>query len=294
MRILLLGKVGQLGWELNRCLQPLGEIFAVDYPEIDLTKPKDLRERIRAINPQVIINATAYTAVDRAENEANLARAINAIGSAVIAEEAVLLGAAMIHYSTDYVFDGKKGAPYVETDTPQPLNVYGKTKLEGEQAIQSIGGAYLIFRTAWVYSTHRESFVYKVLHWARQKTTLEIVDDQISNPTWARALAEITALLLARSENNPVSWLGERRGLYHLAGAGYTSRYEWARAILRLDQKPDEQLTKQVAPVATSRFPTPAERPLFSALDCSRFEGVFGVRLPAWDLALELAMDAVQ
>ena len=198
MRILLIGKRGQLGWELHRCLLPLGEVQALDYPEIDLAKPDSLRKLVRTSAPDVIVNATAYTAVDKAESERELAFAINAVAPQVMAEEAQKIGAVLIHYSTDYVFDGKKGAAYTEEDDPHPLNVYGASKLAGEQAIRSVGGVYFILRTAWVYSTRRDSFVSKVLQWSRQSETLRIVDDQISNPTWARMLAEITALILAR------------------------------------------------------------------------------------------------
>ena len=291
MKILLLGKNGQLGWELQRCLAPLGEVRALDYPEIDLANRDSLRDSIRANKPEVIVNATAYTAVDRAESESELAYAINAAGPAAIAEEAKSLGAALIHFSTDYVFDGTKGEPYVETDTPNPLSVYGKSKLAGEQAIQSIGGAYLILRTAWVYSTRRDSFISKVLQWARQNETLKIVDDQVSNPTWARMLAQATALLLARAGNNFYPWLAGRKGLYHLAGDGYVSRLEWARKILELDPHRDEQVCKEILPALTSDFPTPAQRPLFSALDCDHFTATFGLRLPAWESALRMAME---
>jgi len=291
MKILLLGKNGQLGWELQRCLAPLGEVRALDYPEIDLANRDSLRDSIRANKPEVIVNATAYTAVDRAESESELAYAINAAGPAAIAEEAKSLGAALIHFSTDYVFDGTKGKPYIETDTPNPLSVYGKSKLAGEQAIQSIGGAYLILRTAWVYSTRRDSFISKVLQWARQNETLKIVDDQVSNPTWARMLAQATALSLARAGNNFYPWLAGRKGLYHLAGDGVASRLDWARKILELDPHRDEQVCKEILPALTSDFPTPAQRPLFSALDCDHFTATFGLRLPAWESALQMAME---
>jgi len=288
MRILLLGKVGQLGWELHRCLQPLGEVQALDYPEIDLAKPDSLREIIRTSVPDLILNATAYTAVDRAESEPDLAMAVNAAAPAVLAEEAKRIHAALIHYSTDYVFDGTKGASYMETDTPNPLNVYGASKLAGERAIQSVDGAYLVLRTAWVYSTRRDSFVSKVLQWARQNATLRIVDDQISNPTWARMLAEITTLVLAQGAEH----IQERKGIYHLAGNGYASRYAWAKEILKLDPKASEQVTKELLPASTVDFPTPAERPLFSVLECKNFADVFKLKLPDWNLALEMAMSA--
>lgn len=290
MRILLLGKHGQLGWELQRSLFTLGSVQALDFPELDLSQPESLRAIFAASPPQVVINATAYTAVDRAESEPHLAQAINAQAAQIMAEECRRCGAALIHFSTDYVFDGAKGAPYVETDAPNPLGMYGASKLAGEQAIQAVGGAYLILRTAWVYSLRRASFVTKVLEWARQQASLRVVDDQISNPTWSRSLAQATAHLLALAGSDPAAWLGERAGLYHLAGGGYASRLEWAQAILELDPARDEQVAQAVLPARTAEFPTPAQRPLFSALDCSRFEHTFGLSLPDWRLALQLAM----
>lgn len=287
MKILLLGNTGQLGWELQRTLLPLGDVMAVDYPAIDLSKPETMRGLVQQSAPDVIINATAYTAVDKAENERDLAFAINAHSAGVLAEEAKKRGTLVIHYSTDYVFDGKKGALYNEVDKTHPLNVYGESKLAGEQAIQTIGGNYLILRTAWVYSNRRDSFVAKVLQWSRQNETLKIVDDQVSNPTWARMLAEASSLLLARG----VNYLTERKGLYHLAGGGYASRLEWAREILRLDSKAQEQIIKETLPAATKDFPTPALRPLYSPLDCSKFTETFEVELPPWSHALALAMN---
>ena len=290
MKVLLLGKTGQLGWELQRALQPLGEVIALDCPEIDLANAASLRATIRQQRPELIVNATAYTAVDKAESESELAHAINAVGPGVLAEEARALNAVLIHYSTDYVFDGAKGQPYVESDAPNPLSVYGQSKLAGEQAIQSVGGAYLIMRTAWVYSTRRDSFVAKVLQWARKNEHLKIVSDQVSNPTWARMLAETTALLLAQSGPDRAAYFNEKRGLYHLAGSGYASRFEWAQRILENDPHKDEQITRALEPAAPADFPTPAPRPLFSALDCARFEQTFGLRLPEWQTALRLAM----
>ena len=291
LRILLIGRSGQLGWELQRCLAPLGEVVTFDYPEIDLAKPASLPALVRGVNPQVIVNAAAYTNVDKAESEAELARQINAISPGVLAEEARRLGAAFIHYSTDYVFDGCKGAPYTESDALHPLNVYGQTKLEGEQAVQAAGGAYLILRTSWVYSLRQGGFVTKVLQWAREQETLRIVDDQISSPTWARMLAEATALIIAQGQNDPVGYLTEKAGLYHLAGSGACSRYEWAQAILELDPKKSEQKVRQLLPAKSSEFPTPAERPLVSVLECGKFEQVFGLRLPEWRGALKLAIN---
>lgn len=286
MRILLLGKKGQLGWELARALPPLGDLVALDYPEIDLANQDLMRELIRRAAPELIVNATAYTAVDEAEAHPELAYAINGSGVGVLAEESRALGAVLIHYSTDYVFDGAKAQPYLESDVPNPLNVYGKSKRAGEEAIQAVGGAYLILRTAWVYSLRGDSFVNKILRWARQQETLRVVDDQVSNPTWARPLAEITAQVVARG----CDVINEHTGLYHLAGSGHASRFEWAQEILALDAQSHEQSVKEMLRASTSDFPTPARRPLFSALDCTRFEQSFGLMLPDWRDALRLAM----
>lgn len=290
MNILLLGNTGQLGWELQRTLAPLGQVAALDYPEVNLADAAGLRQIVRRLHPQVIVNATAYTAVDRAESETELVMAINSCGPGILADEAAALGAALLHFSTDYVFDGAKGSAYIETDIPNPLNIYGRSKWAGEQAVQQVGGAYLILRTSWVYSLRRDSFVTKVLKWARQQRTLRLVTDQVSNPTWARMLAEVTAQMLAVGGRDVVPWLTEHRGLYHLAGDGYASRMEWAQAILRCDPRRDEQVIEDILPGRTDDFPSPACRPLFSALNCDHFYEVFGLRLPPWEIALRLAI----
>ena len=287
MRILLLGKNGQLGWELQRTLAPLGTMLALDYQELNLEDFSRVRTTIRELKPDTIVNASAYTAVDKAESEKESCFIVNGTIPGILAEEARALNATLIHYSTDYVFDGSKGSPYSETDKPNPLNVYGSSKLAGEAAIQAVGGHYLILRTSWVYSLRRGGFVNKVLEWARQQETLRIVSDQVANPTWARLLAEITAQGIARG--NP--YLAARTGLYHLAGSGFTSRYEWTRKILENDPKKHEQIVKSILPVSTFEFPTPAVRPLFSALDCSKFQDAFELALPSWEHALSLAMD---
>jgi len=291
MRILLLGKYGQLGWELRRALATVGEVTAFDYPEVDLAHPQQARELARQHQPQIIVNAAAYTAVDRAESEPELAMSINAHTPGALAEEARRLGAVLIHYSTDYVFDGRKGSEYLESDPPNPLGVYGLSKLEGERAILAVGSAALILRTSWVYSLRRDSFVTKVLQWARQQPVLRVVSDQVSNPTWARMLAEITAQILTRGGDGWMDWLSERRGLYHLAGSGRASRLEWAQEILKLDPHPEQHIVREIQPALTADFPTPAQRPLFSALNCDRFTAVFGLRLPHWREALRLAME---
>ena len=286
MNLLLLGCTGQLGWELHRCLQPLGVVAACDFPIINMADAAGIREKVRECQPDVIINATAYTAVDKAESEPELAEAINGRAPGALAEEARRRKAVLIHYSTDYVFDGRKAAPYVESDLPAPLNVYGVSKLHGEQAVQQVGGDYLILRTSWVYSLREGGFVNKVLEWARQQDTLRMATDQIGNPTWSRMLAEITALLLARGEEH----IREHTGLYHLAGSGFASRFEWAKLILELDPDKQEQRVKEFSPALTADFPTSAQRPLFSALDCNHFFNTFGLQLPDWQAALRLAM----
>jgi dTDP-4-dehydrorhamnose reductase len=285
-KVLLIGKNGQVGWELQRTCCTLGELVAVDYPEIDLADPDGLRRLIRTVKPTVLINAAAYTNVDKAESEPELARRVNALAPAVMAEEARKLNAAFIHYSTDYVFDGAKGSPYVETDALNPINVYGATKLEGERAVQAAGGAYIIFRTSWVYSLRQGGFVTKVLQWARQQTILRIVDDQIGSPTWARMLAEATAQVIAQGRAEPVEYIKEKAGLYHLAGGGSCSRYEWAKAILELDPKKEEQVVKELLPAKSTDFPTPAVRPANTGLACTQFNNVFYMNFLNWVIAL--------
>jgi len=286
VNILLFGKNGQLGWELRRTLAHQGPILALDYEDLDLLDADALRSKISEAQPALIINASAYTDVDGAESQNEKAFAINARAPQIMAEQAKQLGALFIHYSTDYVFDGSKGAPYVESDAAAPVNAYGKSKLAGEQAVQAEGGAFLILRTAWLYSMRGNNFVTKVLQWARLHQKLHIVDDQISNPTWARILAQLTAHVLQHG----LSHARERAGLYHLAGDGYASRLEWAREIIKLDPRPQEQKATEVVRASSSDIRTPALRPLFSALDCSRFAEVFGMRAPAWQHELKLAL----
>ena len=290
MNIVLFGKNGQLGWEFQRSLPLLGNVIALDRENLDLCDLDAIQTTLHKVEPSLIINASAYTDVDGAETNPELARTVNALAPGVMAEAARKLGAVLIHYSTDYVFDGKANTPHTEMAPTHPLNVYGKSKLEGEERIKQAADAYLILRTSWVYSLRGNSFVNKVLGWSRKNSTLRIVDDQVSGPTWGRMLAEITVLLLAQNQANRYKRIRERSGIYHLAGSGYTSRYEWTKQILAQDPRREEQTVQTVEPVRSVEFPTPATRPLFSALDCSRFEETFGLRLPAWKSTLELAM----
>jgi dTDP-4-dehydrorhamnose reductase len=291
MRILLFGKYGQLGWELERTLACLGPVTAIDYPELDFKKPETLPRIIQEIDPELIIISAAYTDVDKAESEPDVARLINATSVGVIAEEARKRKVPVIHYSTDYVYDGTKGAPYKEEDNPNPINVYGQSKLEGERAIAQVGGMYLIFRTSWVYSLRTGGFVNKVNEWARTQPVIRIVDDQIGNPTWARMLAEVTTLVISGTRSDIRGNLEKYTGIYHLAGDGYVSRFGWAREIFSHDPILKEHLADKLLPAKTSDYPTPARRPLFSALNCERFKSTFGLSLPSWKTALSLCMD---
>jgi dTDP-4-dehydrorhamnose reductase len=292
MRIVLFGKNGQVGWELQRILPSLGQVIALDYDELDLADLKTLQTRLIELKPDLIVNASAYTAVDQAESERDLAMRVNGQAPGIMAEAARGSGAMLVHYSTDYVFDGAKGSPYVETDNPNPLNVYGESKLAGEMAIQQAADAYLIFRTSWVYSLRMKSgFVKKVLAWARKNEGLRIVDDQKGSPTWARMLAETTALLIAKGGEQPLDYFKSHHGIYHLAGKGGTSRFEWAKAILSNDPRREEQRVRNLEPALSSEFPAPAVRPAYSILSCKLFEDTFGLCIPEWKESLVLAME---
>jgi dTDP-4-dehydrorhamnose reductase len=291
MRILLLGKDGQVGWELQRALLLLQqEVIVVGHPEMDLADVKNVRSFIRSTKPQIIINAAAYTDVNKAEREPELAFAINGIAPGVLAEEAKAIDAMLIHYSTDYVFDGKKSSPYTEEDLPNPINVYGKSKFMGEQAIQQVNGEYLILRTSWVYSLRKKSFVTNVLAWARQNRDIRIVTDQVSNPTWCRMLAQISAKFLLMACQNGRDWCREYGGLYHLAGSGYASRFELAREILKCVPDNYPLAAKKITPVSTAEFRDLARRPLFSALNTDKFVRSFGIEIPRWEATLQLAL----
>lgn len=290
MNILLFGKNGQLGSELKKLLPRLGTVTSLDYEDLDLCDARALQQALHELKPQLLINASAYTAVDRAETEYETVMQINAAAPGLMAEWARTAGAGLIHYSTDYVFDGRKGSPYLESDPVNPLNMYGKSKLAGEKNIEQAANAYWIFRTSWVYSVGGSGFVSKVLEWSRKNRTLKIVNDQVSNPTWARDLAEATFNVVAAHRDELQDVMKERRGVYHLAGGGYASRYEWAREILANDPRRTEQLVQTIEPASSEEFPLPALRPLFSALDCSKFKETFGFSLPDWRSSLKKAM----
>lgn len=294
MKILLTGKTGQVGWELQRALAPLAEVVAVDLPELDLTNPDDIRRVVREVRPNLIVNPAAHTAVDKAESEPAIAEAINAIAPAVFAEEAKALGAGLIHYSTDYVYDGTGERPYVETDPTNPLSVYGRTKLAGDQAIAASGVAHAIFRTSWVYGARGKNFMLTVMRLANEREELRIVADQFGAPTWCRMLAEATAALVARSSGPRAAFsLAEVSGVYHMTNAGRTSWHGFTQAIVdqaRLRPALAAALKVQrVLPIGTADYPLPAPRPGNSLLDNSKLRDVLGLQLPDWQHSLERA-----
>lgn len=292
MRILLLGKDGQIGWELQRTLQPLGEVIALGRDTCDLARPADVRNAVRTAAPDVVVNAAAYTAVDKAESEPELAFAINADAVALLAEEAQRRRIALVHYSTDYVFDGRKNEPYVEEDPVAPLSAYGRSKLAGERAIVASGAAHLILRTSWVYASRGRNFLRTILKLAREREELRVVNDQIGAPTWARTLAEVTALMLARcgSDRESVAQaLSERGGLFHATASGETTWFGLAREIFAHLPDPQRRL-RSLQPIATAEYPTAAQRPANSRLSCARLVQVWGLHLPHWKQALELCL----
>lgn len=287
MRILLLGKNGQVGWELQRALSVLGEVVALDrnhsstaYGKFagDLSALDGLREAIRSIEPDLIVNAAAYTAVDKAEAERELARAVNALASGVMAEEAKRLGALLVHYSTDYVFDGVGTAPWKETDAVSPVNYYGATKLEGEQLIVASGCKHLIFRTSWVYAARGNNFAKTMLRLAKDRQTLGIIADQVGVPTGADLLADIAVAALQQALVNP-----ELCGTYHLAPAGETSWHAYATYVIEFARANGEALAVEtINPISTSEYPTPARRPLNSRLNTEKLRDSFSLHLPDW------------
>lgn len=287
MRILLTGRSGQVGWELERALASLGEVVAFDRTSLDLAQPDTIHARVREVRPTVIVNAAAYTAVDRAESEPERARTINAAAPAILAEEARTTGAVLVHYSTDYVFDGQKPEPYTEADAPNPINVYGRTKLEGERAIEASGCRHLTLRTSWVYGARGRNFLLTMLRLVRERSALRIVDDQIGAPTWCREIALGTAALLARLDLA----VPGRPGIYHLSAGGFTSWFGFARAIFSAPELPRLGIdAPALEAIPSSAYPAPARRPRNSRLDCSRLANEAGVRLAAWDQALRRCM----
>jgi dTDP-4-dehydrorhamnose reductase len=296
-KILLTGKNGQVGRELEQLLPRLCEVVALDRQQLDLARPSEIRRVVREVRPGLIVNAAAYTAVDQAEKEEVVARAINAEAPGVLAEEAKKIGAALVHYSTDYVFDGSKRTPYEEDDPRNPINAYGRTKLAAEQAIRESGVAHLIFRTEWVYARQGRNFLLTILRLATQREELKIVSDQIGAPTSNRDIAEATIQVLAqifKPQAKQTSW-PEVSGTYHMTAAGETNWYEFAKAILEEASQVNPPpawlaaatgarplIAQRIIPIRTEDYPTPARRPAYSVLSNARLEQTFGVQLPDW------------
>jgi dTDP-4-dehydrorhamnose reductase len=288
LKILLFGANGQVGWELQRSLSPLGEVIALDRRSTglcgDLTDLGGIKDTVRQVGPDVIVNAAAYTAVDKAESDLEAAQLVNAVAPEVMADAAAAVGAWLVHYSTDYVFDGSGTTPWVETDATGPLNVYGKTKLEGERHIASHCARHLIFRTSWVYAARGGNFAKTMLRLAQERETLNVINDQFGAPTGADLLADVTAHAIARVVQQPTA-----AGLYHLAAGGETTWFDYAKYVIDQSiraQTDPEVIVKAIHPVATSAFPTPAQRPHNSRLNTAKLQQVFGLHLPDWQIGV--------
>ena len=293
--LLLIGQEGQVAWELRRTLACLGRVVALGratQPALDLLQPDTLRQKLRDIRPDIIVNAAAYTAVDKAESEPDAAQRINAEAVGVLAEEARAMGIGLVHYSTDYVFSGLADRPYVEDDPTDPLGAYGRSKLAGEEAIRAAGVPHLILRTAWVYGRRGQNFLLTMLRLMREREQLGIVADQFGAPTWSRLIAEATALMLAASRHDGRLELGDVSGTYHLTCQGQTSWYGFAEAIRKigLERGLLDASAAKLQPITTSEYPTPARRPGYSVLSNQKLQDRFGLVLPDWRDALELCL----
>ncbi len=281
MKILITGSTGQIARELQLELAGAGKLLALGHNALDLADPEQIREQVRLLRPDLIINAAAYTAVDPAESHRELAFAVNARGPQVLAEEAARLGVPLIHYSTDYVFDGRKAEPYSEADVPQPLSVYGASKLAGEQAIQAAGCEYLILRTSWVYSQHGKNFLLTMQRLLQERDALSVVSDEIGAPTWAATIARTTAEMVRKRSAGEAG----PSGLYHLTASGETSWHGFACSIAE-QLRQQGRLRAEITPILSKDYPTAAQRPLNSRLNCARLQHEWGIRLPDWETAL--------
>ena len=295
MKILLFGKNGQVGWELNKVLPRIGEVIALSRQDVDFSRPDELRNVVKQHEPDVIVNAAAYTAVDKAEAEEELALLVNGFAPGVLAEEALNIGALLVHFSTDYVFDGENEAAYSELENPNPINAYGRSKLAGERAIQGAGCDYLILRTSWVYSSRGSNFFLTIVKLAQSREKLTVVADQVGAPTWARLIADGTMKMLEKSmqERGAGTFTSD---VYHLTSRGKTSWFGFAREIFTdggvsaiIKGRP----LPLIEPITTEQYPTPAMRPKNSSLDVSKFESRFGMRMPEWDQSLHQFMQTV-
>jgi dTDP-4-dehydrorhamnose reductase len=293
LRLLLLGSHGQIGWELERSLFPLGALSTLSHSDIDLADTDAVRVALRAVRPHIVVNAAAYTAVDKAEAEAEMAFAVNALAPRALAEECRRIGSLLVHYSTDYVFDGTSASPYSEAEPPAPLNVYGESKAAGDQAIADSGCAHMIFRTSWIYASRGSNFVRTMLRLAREKKAMEVIDDQIGAPTCARQVAEATthalALAAGTASGDVASLSTQYQGVFNLSAAGSTTWHGFAAAIFQI-----AGMAPSLAAVRSADFPRPAKRPKNSLLSNERFQRTFGFRLPDWRIGLQLCIDELR
>lgn len=296
MKMLVTGTTGQVGWELTRSLMPLGEVIAADRGRGDLSRPETIAPLVRDLRPDVIVNAAAYTAVDKAESEEDLATTVNGTSVGVLAEESRRCGALLVHYSTDYVFDGRKAEPYVENDAPNPINAYGRSKLAGEAAIQAVGCAHIILRTTWIYAARGRNFLRTVLRLAHERDELNIVADQFGAPTTARAIADITAHMVRQAQQTRTAGGTAYRDVYHVTADGATNWHEFAKTIVEgarqyglLDPKRPLRLN----PIGTSDYPLPAKRPVNSLLSNQKLRDRFGIAIPAWQRGLQCVLQEV-
>jgi dTDP-4-dehydrorhamnose reductase len=286
MEIVLLGSAGQVGLALMGALGSFARVTGFDIDTLDIANADAVREALRAARPRVVVNAAAFTDVDGAERDEAAATRVNGDAVAAMGEECRKLGAGLVHYSTDFVFDGKASRPYREDDPTAPLGAYGRSKLAGEQALAASGAPAIVLRTAWVYSPRRRSFVTSILKAARERETLRVVSDQVGNPTFAGDLAGATALLVYGMRKDPFAAIDEAKGIYHLAGGGSASRFELAKAAIAADPNAGEHRVREVLPVPSSDYPLPAPRPEFASLDCEKMQRRFGIALPPWQEAL--------
>lgn len=295
MKILLTGKNGQVGFELQRALAPLGEVVAVDMDECDLSRPESIRSLIRSVQPQIVVNPAAYTAVDKAESDQTTAYAVNGIAPGIFGEEAAKLGALVIHYSTDYVFDGTKQGPYTENDIPNPQSIYGKSKRQGEKALEISGANYIIFRTSWVFGAHGNNFAKTMLRLAAEKESLNVVADQWGAPTSASLIADITAKVIREYKNNPEQ-SAFPFGIYNLVAAGETNWCEYAKAVVFAAERAGKKLKlglSNIRGITTAEYPVPAPRPKNSRLNTDKLKSKFGADLPNWEEDLERVLHKI-
>ena len=290
MKIFLLGADGQLGHELGGALGCCAEVVPATEADFDMTDPDALRRALASASPDVVVNAAAYTDVDGAERAPEAAMRVNADAVRVLGEEARRARQLLVHYSTDFVFDGRKATAYVEEDPPAPLGAYGRSKLRGEQALAELGAPAIVLRTAWLYSLRRKSFVSQMLKLARERTSLRVVADQVGSPTFCRDLAQATALLLHGLRGASAEAVGAAHGVYHLAGDGACSRYELAKAAIELDPRRAEHQLRELEPIPSEAYPLPAARPKHAPLDCGKAQRRFGIRLPPWRESLARAL----